>query len=113
MMKICLDTSPLSCHNDNDCPVPSVSPAYIAWPLTGDEIARVQTLTLEHATPLYVQQCGEERWLVCNPTGLGHIAVFDTQAMSLFSLFDTPVTISQAAQMIADWPRESTEQLAL
>src|SRR5438105_2073336 len=113
-MKIWLDTSPDSYQKstdcgDKDCVNPSVSLACIRWPFEEGEIAPVRALTLEHATPLYVQQCGEERWLVCNPTGLGYIAVFDAQALSLFSLFETPMTLSQIVQMAACWPRESIE----
>ncbi len=115
-MKIWLDTSPYSDHKDNDCgdcSRPSVLPVPIMWPPTDDEIAPIRVFALGHTAPLYTQQCGEGQWLICNPSGSGRIAVFDTQAMSLFSLFETPTTVSQAAQMIADWPRESTERIVM
>src|SRR5437899_941572 len=115
-MQIWLDTSPHTCHkNDecNDCTGSNVLTAHSRriLPLTKGDIAEVQGLILEHASPLYVQQCIEERWLVCNPTGLGHIAVFDAGAMLLFSLFETPVTIIQAAKVIEDWQPEKIEQI--
>src|SRR5437588_11363837 len=84
-MKIWLDTSPHSHHKHNDCgdcTNPFAPPDSITWPLMEYDIAPVQGLALVQATPLYVQQSSEERWLVCNPTGLGKIAVLDTQAMS-------------------------------
>ncbi len=108
-MKIWLDTSPHPHHKHNDCgdcTNPFAPPDSITWPLVEDNIAAVQGLALERTTPLYMQQCGEERWLICNPSGSGRVAVFDTQAMSLFSLFETPVTLSRAVQMVTDWPRE-------
>src|SRR5205823_923322 len=36
--------------------------------------------------------------------------VLDTQAMSLFSLFEAPLTVSQARKMIADWSHNSIEK---
>jgi uncharacterized protein len=113
-MRIWLDTSLHAYRKSdecNDCSPPSIMSTRITWPLSDGDIAVVKGLILEHATPLYVQQCGEERWLVCNPTGLGHIAVFDAEAILLFSLFETPITIAQIAHMMGDWPREKIEKI--
>src|SRR6266487_822944 len=113
-MNIWLDTSPHSYPKDNDCGDCSgsgVVPVRIMWPPVADEITPVRTLTLKHAAPIYIQQCSEEQWLVCNPTGMGRIIVLDAQAMSLFSLFETPLTNSQMTQMITDLPQETTERV--
>ena len=59
-MKIWLNTSPHSYHKYNDCGDcvnPFVPHTCITWPLADDETASVRALTLEHATPLYVEQC--------------------------------------------------------
>jgi len=76
----------------------------------GEETPAWWASTLVHVPSLYVQSCSAERWLVCDPTGLGRLAVFDAQAMSLFSLFETPTTISQATRMMIHWPQESIEE---
>src|SRR2546430_7522647 len=113
-MKIWLDTLPEDLYQQNecgDCVNPSVQTDDITMPLTDDEIASVRVLTLKYATTLYVEQCGEERWVVCNPTDSGHIAVLDAQALSLFSLFESPMNISQAVQMTTNRDRESVENI--
>jgi uncharacterized protein len=110
-MKIWLNTSPISYTKYNDCTNPSISSASIAWPLADDGISPIRTHKLEHAALLYIQLCGEEQWLVCNPVGSGYIAVFDAPALSLLSLFETPMTISHAVEMTTDWPRETIESV--
>lgn len=114
-MKVWFDISP---HADqkkrdcNDCVNPSAQPVFIPWPETVDGIASVRHITLEHTTPLHIQQCAEARWLVCNPTRPGRMAVFDVQALALLSLFIAPMTISQAVQLMTDWPPEAIEKMA-
>jgi len=76
----------------------------------GEETPAWWASTLVHVPSLYVQTCSAERWLVCDPTGPGRLAVFDAQAMSLFSLFETPTTISQATHMMIHCSRESIEE---
>ncbi|HLZ63311.1 MAG TPA: radical SAM protein [Ktedonosporobacter sp.] len=116
-MNIWLDTSPGShdesseCDGDcGDCPKPS-RPACVSWPIGVDEPGSLREVALQHAPELYIQPCGHERWLVCHPTGSGHIAVFDEAAMALFSLFATSATISQVARTFAHLSRESIEQV--
>jgi uncharacterized protein len=110
-MKIWLDTSPDTLYQQNDCINPSAWLDDITWPLTDDEVALIRLLTLKHAAPLYIEQCGEERWMVCNPTGSGHIAVLDAQALSLFSLFEAPMNISQAIQKVTNEAGEGVENI--
>jgi uncharacterized protein len=112
-MKIWFDTSPsFSYHQKDcgDCVNPSVLSETIVKPLSDDEIAPVRVFTLKQVTPLHIQECGEERWMVCNPTGAGRIAVVDAQVFSLFSLFETPMNISQAMQMMKE-AGESVEHI--
>src|SRR5437762_13411956 len=52
--------------------------------------------TLSWSPLLYIQQCGEGRWFVCNPIVEGHMAVLDASAMSFFELFREPMTVMQA-----------------
>ena len=114
-MKIWLDTSPHSHFNQlsdcNDCSGQKISDVPISWPLAEDEITRARTLRLKRATPLSIQLCGEERWCGCIPTGSGRMAVLDAQAMSLFSLFETPITISQTVDRITPWAPEALENI--
>lgn len=58
--------------------------------------------TLSRSPLLYIQQCGEGRWFICNPTEAGHMAVLDASAMSLFELFQQPMTIRQACSLMPD-----------
>jgi uncharacterized protein len=117
-MRIWLDISPHSHARDNDCnrdcgdcrvsaPLPD-----IIWPPAEDIAIPLHTLLLEQATPIHMQSCGDEKWLLCTPTGPGRIAVFGAEALSLFSLFSTPTTISQALEKTpAAWPREGLEDI--
>jgi uncharacterized protein len=57
--------------------------------------SNIYTLSLQQATPLHMQQCASERWLVCNPTGSGHIAVLDTSAKFLFEQFHKTCTLAE------------------
>lgn len=113
-MKIWLDTSPHSYRRRNDCgdcTNPMTLPDSITWPLVEDDIAAIYGLELKHSAPLYVQQHSQEKWLMCNPTGSGRIAILDTPAMSLFSLFKIPMMTSQA-KTVANCPQETIERLA-
>ncbi len=101
MMRIWLDTSYHNYHLENDCGDCNSSGGPlvgISLSLTTSDVALVQTLTLQHAQALYVQECSDGKWLVCNPVGSGRVAVLDAQALSLLTLFRTPTSLSQLAQ---------------
>jgi uncharacterized protein len=103
-MKIWLDTLSHSNHLENECIKDCDPPSRgwftdISWPPATGDIALVRALTLQHAQALYVQKCSDGRWLVCNPSGSGQIAVLDTPALSLFALFRTPTPLSQVAHL--------------
>ncbi len=98
MMKIWLDTLYHNSHLEDDCKDCHYSGGPftgISLPLAPSDVALVQTLTLQHAQALYVQECSDGRWLVCNPVGSGRVAVLDAQALSLLMLFRTPTSLSQ------------------
>jgi radical SAM additional 4Fe4S-binding domain len=44
---------------------------------------------LVHAAPLHIQECAEDRWLVCNPTATARIVVLDGEALTLLQQFAT------------------------
>lgn len=96
-MKIWLDTS---YHNDsvqNDCKDCNPSGGLldnIIWDPAATASAFILPVILQHAQALYIQECSAGRWLVCNPTGVGKIAVLDVQALSLLALFRNPTMLS-------------------
>jgi uncharacterized protein len=47
---------------------------------------------LQLISPCWIQRCGEDRWVVCNPTGAGQIIVVDEQMKRLIELFFVPQT---------------------
>ena len=51
--------------------------------------------SLKLATPLYVRECAEDRWIACNPTGEGRIVVLDRQAMLLLEQFRTAKSLAE------------------
>jgi uncharacterized protein len=109
-MKIWLDTSPIY-SNGADCTSPCTLSTDLLFPLIEDDVQQVQTCTLEHAKPLFVQQCDYERWLVCNPIGVGHVIVLDSRAMLLFQQFQLPTTVSQVIHAVPGYSREVVEEI--
>jgi uncharacterized protein len=107
-MKIWLDSSLGSreiggssdCGDCDDCADYSFSSA----PIIADEIDELMQMdrALNWSPLLYTQQCGEGRWLICNPIEGGHIAVLDAPAMTLFELFQQPITVGQACLRLAE-----------
>ena len=60
-----------------------------------DEQQSIRHARVQHASPLYIQQVMDERWVVCNPTGTGHIFVLDMEALAFFEQFRTPHTLAE------------------
>ena len=99
-MKIWLDitsTTQISLGDcDNDC-IPECDPNYIpnmkrsvfafCQPFVKDKFLHLRTSLLRQAEPLHRQQCEQDRWLVCNPTGSGTVAVLDHQVNRLLDQF--------------------------
>src|SRR5437588_7804654 len=69
-------------------------------PPTGEQslvdAQHLPTRALQQAASLYAQACGEDRWLVCNPTETGYIAVVDTEALHALEQFRVPKTVEEA-----------------
>ncbi len=95
-MKIWLDTVSHNNHVEkdyNDCTGSGRSLTAIAWPSTSDTFL-LQKATLQLSQTLYMQECRDGRWLVCNSSRSGRVAVLDEQAWVLLTLFRTPKSFS-------------------
>lgn len=111
-MKIWLDTSYHKKHISDDCG--DCDPADASLVCTprlpeDSDVGMMKTLTLGLSHSLYMQEISDDCWLVCNPSQDGHIAILDTQAMSLLTLFQIPVTL---AQITEQEPLENLEKVA-
>jgi len=74
----------------------------------------VQRLRIQQSTPIHIQQCGEEQWLVCNPVGAEQPVVLDAEAMRIFEQFQTPIMASQVIDAPSENPPEmKAEAIAL
>jgi len=107
-MKIWLDTTPAGqsgdnqyrggkeCDNecDNECFRNSDHFQNIELPLSGDDFQCIHKSALKQAIPLHIQECVQDRWLVCNPTGLGYVTVLDAEAHILLEQFRTPRSLA-------------------
>jgi uncharacterized protein len=73
--------------------------------------SHIQTCAFKQTDSLYIQPCSKERWLVCNPTYLGHIAVMDQQAVALLERFCSPTTFLDLVQDSQDSSLTQIEDL--
>src|SRR5258708_40158902 len=103
-MKIWLDTTPAGqsgdnqyrggkeCDNecDNECFRNSDHFQNIELPLSEDDFQCIHKSALKQATPLHIQECVQDRWLVCNPTGLGYVTVLNEAPNFLLEQFRFP-----------------------
>ncbi|QBD79922.1 SPASM domain-containing protein [Ktedonosporobacter rubrisoli] len=118
-MRIWLDALPddniyaNECDNEcaNDCNAPSFQQSMAILPLMDGDVAAVRSRALQQASPLHIQECSPERWLVCNPTGSGQIAVLDAEALALFQRLSSPCTLAQLLREWPEWSGESIEKL--
>ncbi len=62
----------------------------------------MQICRFKQTASLYLQRCDHERWLVCNPTASGHIAVVDQQAIAILEKFRSPLALLDLTQEIQD-----------
>jgi uncharacterized protein len=112
-MKIWFDRKPSSqpgASDCGDCAYTSSEPASIHIPFDKDVIQRIRVHRLELYNPLYTQGGFDEKWLVCNPTGSGHVAVLDAQAFMLLQQFRTAQTPLEVIQGFPEWPLSSVEE---
>src|SRR6266550_1064930 len=100
-MKIWFDTTSVSQLVMNDCARTSYELPPIKFPLPRSDIQNALARTLKRRDPLYIQRY-DERWLVCNPTGSGRLAVLDTSAFLLLEKFCTaqkPLDVMQESSI--------------
>ncbi len=118
-MKIWLNTLPLSQPTMDDCDDDCTPPdgwglygslAPINFSLAEDILQYVRTNALQCTFPLHQQACDAERWLVCNPTGGGVVAVLDQQAQMLLKKFRVLKSLPTVMQELAEWPARSIEK---
>ena len=112
-MKIWFDTTSVSQLSRDDCARAPRELPPIKFPLPRGDIQSILARTLKQRDPLYVQAC-DERWLVCDPTGSGRLAVLDTSAFLLLEEFRTtqrPLDVMQEAS--AQPPSGFEEAVAL
>src|SRR5712664_433566 len=98
-MKIWFDTMSVSQLSMDDCARAPHELPPIKFPLPHGDMQSILVRTLKQCDPLYVQAC-DERWLLCDPTGSGRLAVLDTSAFLLLEEFRTarkPLDVMQEA----------------
>ena len=76
-------------------------------------LQHIQTRTLRQAPSLYLLPCGNERWLVCQPTVSGRVVVVDKEALSLLEMFRVATTTRDIIQQSAWSPISIEECVAL
>lgn len=90
------DKRDADCRTDCDCPGISHACTQSLFPEHALDKQHILTLTLQWTSSLHIQECSPEHWLVCNPVGVGRIAVLDREAMQLLLQFATPTVVAQA-----------------
>jgi uncharacterized protein len=66
----------------------------------------------QHASELYKQMCSNGYYVVCNPTGAGHIVVLDEAAADLLECFRSPTSLA-ALRMEREISEEARTVVAL
>src|SRR5690349_14493034 len=90
------------CGDCSDCNAP-IDYSVITSPFINVDGTGMQMDRALHWSPLlYTQECGEGRWLLCNPIEGGQMVVLDAPAMALFELFQQPMTVEQAYLLRVD-----------
>jgi uncharacterized protein len=80
------------CH---DCGAPLAS---VLFPNIFSLSQGQRQMRLQQASSLHRQMITEGRWLLCNPAGLGHVVVMDTDGLAFFDHFCTPQMIGAQAE---------------
>lgn len=73
-----------------------------------DDIHSFSSGVFRQERPLHIQECAQGKWLVCHPTGQGHVTVLDSQSYNLLALFLTPHTLDEALTLQTTVPSQST-----
>ena len=93
-----------------DCALTSEEPDYISLPLDKDFVQHICIAPLKQCESLYIQAGFDEKWLVSNPIGSGHVAVLDAQAFLLLQRFRTAQTSLEVMQHSPEWSASSIEE---
>jgi uncharacterized protein len=111
-MKIWFDSLPIHYTGAQDCECPHRNPSpQSILPLSRSDFARVRPALLQRADSIFIQACGYQKWLLCNTLRSGHVAVLDTEALSMLDRFQLPTTLYQVMQAESNWPRETLEEI--
>ena len=106
-MKIWLNTAPnlqfVSDDCNDDCPSDCNrgdfdNGTFLYNSSTRNSVQKMYDCQLQQVVPLYIYPCDHERWLVCHPSGNGHIIVMDAEAFALLEQFYVPTTIHDVMQ---------------
>src|SRR5450631_3101256 len=106
-MKIWLNTAPnLQFVGDDcsdDCPTDCSrgdfdNGTFLYNSSTRNSVQKMYDCQLQQVAPLYIHPCDHERWLICHPSGNGHIIVVDAEALALLEQFYVPTTIHDVMQ---------------
>src|SRR2546423_1163800 len=81
----------------------------VELPLSEEDFQQIRLGELQQVTPLHIQECMQDRWLICNPTGSGRIAVLDSLAYILLQKFGTPKLLRTVMMEFKDASHESIE----
>ncbi len=57
------------------------------------DLSSIDVTIFQHTPALYKQSCGSEYYLVCHPTGTGHITLLDEEAADLLERFRFPASL--------------------
>ncbi len=97
--------------DDDDCPkdwhVPIDNILTFSIPAE-EEVQYLHIHTFVCVDVLHTQRCSEARWLVCNPTSAGTVAVIDADLYMLLTCFHSPRTL----QDVIDGPFDNPVQVA-
>ena len=114
-MKIWFDTERTNRSTQSDCDCPVYDDQFADTNFLADEedVHRIPIDSFQQSPLLYMQKYNYDLWILCHPTGSGHIAILDVGALFLLEQFQAPTTVSQVMQTVAGWSLETVENTVL
>src|SRR4051794_9913136 len=109
-MQIWLNTSPVHYSNGKECTNTLPPTAVITFSSSKVDTGQTQMCILKQTTPLHIQSFAYDRWLVCNSSGSGQLAILDSQAMLLLDQFRCPIALSEVLSALSDWSPEGIRE---
>jgi uncharacterized protein len=113
-MNIYYDTTPTQYFTSDDCKECGViSASFPSWNamFNTNSQKKTQAIRFQQIPLLYIELWAQEKWLICNPTGQGRIAVLDMDAFKLFEQFREPTTLVQIIATHTDWTAETLTRM--